>query len=103
MKIDERTEIDDHTRRKELQLAVALVLPAFLIMAVVTLYPLVRSFGISLRQVDLMRPDIGQPFVGLDNYRFILSDPLFWDSVRVTACLCSWPCSWKSRWAWSWP
>ena len=72
-------------RRKELQLAVALVLPAFLIMAVVTLYPLVRSFGISLRQVDLMRPDIGQPFVGLDNYRFILSDPLFWDSVRVTA------------------
>jgi ABC-type sugar transport system permease subunit len=72
-------------RRKELQLALALVLPAFLIMAVVTLYPLVRSFGISLRQVDLMRPDIGQPFVGLDNYRFILSDPLFWDSVRITA------------------
>ena len=72
-------------RRKELQLAVALFLPAFLIMAVVTIYPLLRSFSISLRQWDLMRPDLGQPFVGLDNYRFILTDPLFWDSVRVTA------------------
>jgi len=72
-------------RRKELQLAVALFLPAFLIMAVVTIYPLLRSFSISLRQWDLMRPELGQPFVGLDNYRFILTDPLFWDSVRVTA------------------
>ena len=71
-------------RRSELQLAVALVLPAFLIMGIVTIYPLISSFSISLRQWDLMRPDLGRPFVGLDNYRFILSDPLFWDSVSVT-------------------
>ena len=71
-------------RRKDLQLAIALVLPAFLIMGVVTIYPLISSFSISLRQWDLMRPDIGRPFVGLDNYRFILSDPIFWESVSVT-------------------
>lgn len=72
-------------RRKELQLAAILFAPAFLIMAVVTLYPLVGSFLISLRQWDLMRPELGRPFVGLDNYRFILSDPAFWESVRITA------------------
>lgn len=72
-------------RRKELQLAIALVAPAFLIMAVVTLYPLFGSFMISLRQWDLMQPEAGRPFIGLDNYRWILSDPLFWDSVEVTA------------------
>ena len=31
-----------------------------------------------------MRPDLGRPFVGLDNYRYILSDPAFWESVRIT-------------------
>lgn len=71
-------------RRKELQLAVALVLPALIIMGIVTLYPLVSSFTISLRRWDLMRPDLGRPFVWLDNYRYILTDPLFWESVRVT-------------------
>jgi multiple sugar transport system permease protein len=71
-------------RRRELQLAALLFAPAFLIMAVVTLYPLVGSFVISLRQWDLMRPELGRPFVGLDNYQFILSDPAFWESVRIT-------------------
>lgn len=71
-------------RWRELTLAAALMAPAFLIMAVVTLYPLVSAFVISLRRWNLMRPEEGRPFVGLENYRFILGDPVFWQSVRVT-------------------
>ena len=71
-------------RWRELTLAAALMAPAFLIMAAVTLYPLVSAFVISLRRWNLMRPEEGQPFVGLENYRFTLGDPVFWQSVRVT-------------------
>lgn len=71
-------------RWRELGLAVMLLAPAFLIMAVVTLYPLISAFIISLRRWDLLRPEEGHPFVGLDNYAFVLRDPTFWQSVRVT-------------------
>lgn len=71
-------------RWQELLLAGALLAPALLIMAFVTLYPLVSAFVISLRRWDLMRPEAGHPFVGFENYRFLLGDPQFWQSVRVT-------------------
>ncbi len=58
--------------------------PAVLIIAVVTVYPFLRSFWISLIGWNLTRPQEGHPFLGLENYRFILTDPLFLDSVRIT-------------------
>jgi len=58
--------------------------PAVLIIAVVTAYPFLRSFWISLIGWNLTRPQEGHPFLGLENYRFILTDPLFLDSVRIT-------------------
>jgi ABC-type sugar transport system permease subunit len=70
-------------RREELLLAVFLLTPAAVTMALVTVYPLVRAFIISLRSWNLMRPD-GNPFVGLANYQAVLTDPTFWDSARVT-------------------
>lgn len=71
-------------KREEIILAVFMLAPAVLIIGIVTLYPLVRSFWISLHRLNLMRPQEGQPFVGLENYRFILTDPLFHQSLRVT-------------------
>ena len=71
-------------RREELTLAVALLAPAFLFISLVTLYPLVRAFWVSLHGWNLMRPQEGHPFVGLENYRFVLTDPLFHQSLRVT-------------------
>jgi ABC-type sugar transport system permease subunit len=71
-------------QREERLLAAVLMLPALLIICVVTLYPLARSFWISLHRWNLMRPQEGQPFVGLDNYRFILTDPQFHESLRLT-------------------
>lgn len=71
-------------KREELALAAVLVTPALLIISLVTVYPLARTFWISLHQWNLTRPREGRPFVGLENYRFILTDPLFMESLRVT-------------------
>ncbi len=70
--------------REDRLLGIVLLLPALLIIAVVTLYPLVRSLWISLHAWNLTRPAEGHPFLGLANYRYILSDPNFWASMRVT-------------------
>lgn len=71
-------------RREELALMVALTAPAVLIISFVTIYPLARSFWISLRQWDLTKPNEGHPFVGLGNYQASLTDPAFHQSVKVT-------------------
>ena len=71
--------------REEQRLAVFLLAPAVLIMAVVTVYPLLRSLWISLLEWDLTKPFSGHPFIGLQNYLHILKDPVFWQSAKVTA------------------
>lgn len=72
-------------KREEQILAAVLLAPALLIIGTVTVYPFLRSFWISLHRWNLTRPQEGHPFAGIDNYLFILKDPLFWDSVRITA------------------
>ncbi|MBN1265935.1 MAG: sugar ABC transporter permease [Anaerolineales bacterium] len=71
-------------KREEMLLAFFLLAPAALIIAVVTVYPLLRSLWISLLKWNLMKPQEGHPFVGMQNYRDVLSDPVFWNSVKVT-------------------
>jgi len=70
--------------REDRILAAVLLAPALLIIAVVTIYPLLHSFWISLHAWNLMKPKEGNPFVGLDNYINTLTDPIFLDSLRVT-------------------
>lgn len=62
-----------------------LLAPAFLIAAIVLLYPIAQSFWYSLHDWNLAQsPELG-PFVGLENYvRLLTSDPEFWESVRVS-------------------
>ncbi|PKO12933.1 MAG: sugar ABC transporter permease [Chloroflexi bacterium HGW-Chloroflexi-10] len=71
-------------KRNELNTAVALILPAAIIMAVVTIYPLVQSFIISFRDWDLLKPNDPHIFVWFENYKNVLTDPLFFNSVKVT-------------------
>jgi multiple sugar transport system permease protein len=62
-----------------------LVAPALIIMAMTLLYPLVAGFWFSLHNWNIAQEATLGPFVGLDNYRLILTDdPDFWGSVRVT-------------------
>lgn len=70
--------------REDRLLAAILLAPALLIIAVVTIYPLIHSFWISLHAWNLMKPKEGHPFVGLNNYIATLTDPIFLDSLRIT-------------------
>ena len=49
----------------------------------VAVFPIIYSFYISLFAVKLTRPG-RMPFVGLDNYATVLSDPQFWHAVERT-------------------
>jgi ABC-type sugar transport system permease subunit len=71
-------------QRSRLYLAIALIMPAALIMLAVTLVPLLQSLYMSLVKWNLARPQTIGRFVGLDNYVSTLGDPRFWDSVRIT-------------------
>lgn len=70
--------------REERILAAALMLPAVIFISIVTIYPLLRSFWISLHSWNLLRPAEGHPFIGVANYRYVLLDPPFRESLRVT-------------------
>jgi multiple sugar transport system permease protein len=63
-----------------------LIAPAFVIMGIVTAYPLVRAVWLSLFRDRLTDP-AGRVFVGLGNYRTILGDPLWWQDVAATATI----------------
>jgi multiple sugar transport system permease protein len=60
-----------------------LLSPALLFTALVLFYPLSQNLLNSVREVSLMNG--GGDWVGLDNYRSIFRDPLFWLSLRNTA------------------
>lgn len=71
-------------KREDFAVVTLLMTPAIIIMTVVTFYPLVSSFLISLRSWDLTKPQSGFPFIGLGNYLTTLQDPAFWQSARIT-------------------
>lgn len=61
-----------------------LLLPAFLAIAGVIAYPILRAVIMSFQSYSLMRPaDIG--FIGLGNYVRAIQDEVFWLSLRNTA------------------
>lgn len=56
------------------------MLPAVVLMTGVTIWPLLRTFALSVQNLNLVRP--GSAFVGLDNFRVDLTaDDLFWPAV----------------------
>lgn len=60
-----------------------LVAPAVIIMVLVVFVPVINAFAMSLQSYDLRRPNtIG--FIGLQNYRNILTDTLFWGALGRT-------------------
>ena len=71
-------------KRDDTLFTILLLLPAGLIMAVVTIYPLVSSFIISLLKWDLTKHDLIHPFNNFQNYSYVLQDPTFWQSAKIT-------------------
>ncbi|MGZ0152731.1 carbohydrate ABC transporter permease [Kribbella sp. WER1] len=58
------------------------LLPTVVLYGLYTLYPIVASYWYSL--VEWNGFDTGQKFVGLSNYKAVFTDPLFWNSFKVT-------------------
>ena len=71
-----------HERRLGLRLAA----PAFLVMILVTAYPLGYALVLSLYRYRLTDPE-GREFVGLQNYVTVLTDPVWWSAVVTTAVI----------------
>lgn len=61
---------------------VALLAPALIVLSLVTVGPLLYLVATSLTPLDLTKPRSFR-FVGLDNYRDLIADERFWNSVMV--------------------
>ena len=73
-----RPEIDER------RLGICMVAPAVIIVAVVALAPILEAVRLSLHRVQLQFPDLGQPFVGLDNYAALAREPRVWSALHTT-------------------
>ncbi|MEJ2183880.1 MAG: sugar ABC transporter permease [Nitrospirota bacterium] len=63
----------------------ALLTPCLLFVVVFAYYPIAYSFYLSLHKIVLSLPALGQPFVGLENYRTLLRDGVALRSLTNTA------------------
>jgi multiple sugar transport system permease protein len=68
-------------RGREAVAAYLFLAPDVLGLLVFVVLPMVLAFGVALYRVDGFG---GYTYVGLENYRFMLDDPQFWHSLRVT-------------------
>jgi multiple sugar transport system permease protein len=80
-----RRRLSDRARA-ERRLGWMLAGPAFGIMLLVTLYPIVQALFDSLFRLRLTAPD-ERAFIWFENYRVILSDPAFWQSMWITVLI----------------
>lgn len=64
--------------------ALVLIAPLATVLFAVAVFPILYSFYISLYGLKLTRPH-RVPFVGLENYVTVLTDPQFWEAVGRTA------------------
>jgi multiple sugar transport system permease protein len=62
----------------------AFLLPTIFILLVVGVVPFLYTLRTSFVTWELRKPSLGQPFVGLGNYAEVISDPVFWNSVKLT-------------------
>jgi multiple sugar transport system permease protein len=75
-----------HARLDRQQIAVWLFLgPCLLYLAAFAIYPLIYSLSLSF--TDLTAADSSGNWIGLDNYRDLLLDPLFWNAAMNSAIM----------------
>ncbi len=70
----------------ERRLGLYLTLPSYIVMLLVTAYPLGYALVLSLYNFRLTDPE-GRSFVGLRNYGVILTDPVWWNDFVTTVAI----------------
>jgi multiple sugar transport system permease protein len=58
--------------------------PTIVILLVIAVYPVLRTFWISLHEMVLTNPGSGFPFIGLKNYVRLLQDKRSWEAIGFT-------------------
>jgi len=61
------------------------LVPAVAALAIIGIYPTLFALATSFRHYNITRAREGFAFVGLENYRRVLSDETFWDTLSLTA------------------
>lgn len=76
-----------NVQRRHWKAAVVFVLPAFVMLLGITIYPLIRTLALSFTKLELaVSPR--ETFVGLDNFvRVLTGDARFWNAMGNTAFL----------------
>jgi len=72
------------SRERERIFAISLMLPCFLFVIIFAFYPILYSFYLSMHQIILTLPSLGQPFIGLENYKRLLHDKIALHSLVNT-------------------
>jgi multiple sugar transport system permease protein len=68
-------------RRKENLLGIVLTIPALIILFSVIIYPLLLNLVMSFQKILMMKPQLGTPFTGFNNYKNVLQDSIFWRAL----------------------
>jgi len=79
-----KTHRPGRLRDRERWLAWALIAPSLVVVFALILVPILRAAWMSLHLIDLKRPLVGTPFVGLGNYIEIMQNKYFWASLGRT-------------------
>ena len=66
---------------RDLPMAIAFILPATIGFGVFLVWPSIRGIWLSFTDYSVFQPG---HFVGLDNYSRMVTDPVFWASMRIT-------------------
>jgi multiple sugar transport system permease protein len=76
------------TRRREVLLGYALILPALLLVMVILVYPTLFNLDLSIREWSWSSPaGAPKPFVGLQNFVTLFQSDRFWNSMKVSLFL----------------
>jgi ABC-type sugar transport system permease subunit len=76
-------------RLSDRQVGVLFMLPFLVALLLFLVWPIAEAVRLSFVRYNPLRPEM-QPFVGLDNYRFVLNDPLFWESFSQALVWTGW-------------
>lgn len=68
-------------KRKEAWAGFLFALPAMTLFLLFAVYPIVRTFYLSFFDYNML---VKPKFIGLDNYKALMGDSLFWQSMRAT-------------------
>jgi len=83
--VNKRQGLSDRSAAEN-RLGIRLVLPAVIVMLVVTAYPMFQALYLSLYRYRLTDPN-SKDFVGLQNYGTVLTDSLFWKDTWNTVII----------------